>query len=786
MIKILFTLYWGHLKRYRWQFFIILSGLMLGLTTGVLSFLYISYDLTYDHHYPEYEDIYRLYREEVAETGSSVIYSAVPIFLGNQLKEQFPEIQTLSHITPYNKVDLRIQNTTSNDIIEERVSGIIAVDTNYLRVFPQEFLHGSKESSLLDPHSLVVTQQFVLKYFGIEDPVGEMVNLNGTDFTIRGVIKNLPGNTHIKFDVISSSLIIGMPFAYFFLKMQPHANMDQFISKLESFFKENPSARSLSSAVSVKPVIIPLKDIHWANQTIDTFRTEHKYYVWAISLIGIFVILVCLFNFATVLSAQGALRGKELGIKRVLGENKAGLYKSLFFETFLTVGIGIILSLLLIEMILPLFNSFIDKNITESHLYSPRGILFIIGTWIFISISSGILPAFQYSRISVSETVKGMNEKPSKFSYTQIALLMFQFVISFVVILVTVFIAGQVKMTRVMDLGFNKDNVIMLNNPDLGYEDHFDAIRTELLKNPDIIGVTTALNFPKRGAIREDILVETPQGPQNIFTGKMWVGDDYLNVMGMTLLKGNTLTPAFPDGVLVNETFVRKLGLDDALEIEVLNNQGENFGKIIGVVKDFNLYSLHDEIIPIALISQGGYESGRIHIRFEGRKLIPILSHIEKVWNDFYTEDPFSYYFLDEDLAAYYQEDRIHSVFLWIASAIAFILGILGLFAMTSFDIQQKKKALAIQRVFGANFIDLLKDLSKLKIILLSIAFVFAILISVSLYSVWVQNFAYRAPVNIPAIVVVFFMVTITYLLTVMNLVRIINNKAPIDSLRID
>ncbi len=786
MFRILFTLYWGHLKRYRWQFIIILAGLVLGLTTGILSFLYIRYDLTYDHHYQGYEDVYRLYREEIAESGKSVIFSAVPISLRNHLDGLFPEIDIVTRMNPYKKIDLEINSSETTDPFKERVSNIIAADTNFLKVFPQSFLYGSAKSALKDPYSLIVTKKFAKKYFGRRSPMGEFVSLNMTDFKVTGVIEDLPGNTHIGFEAISSTLLTGQPVGYIFMKLNKQTNVEQFSKKLSGFFQDHPAARSFSSAASVKPVLIPLKDIHWAHYTVDSNRTEHKYYVWAISLIGIFVILICLFNFATVLSSQGSLRGKELGIKRVLGESKAGLYKSLFFETFVTVGIGIILSLFLIEMILPVFNNIADKHITESHLYSPVGLLFIFGVWIVVSIASGILPAIQYSRITVSETVKGMNEKPATISITQIAMLMFQFVISYVVILLTVLIAGQVRMTKVMDLGFNKENVIMLNNPDIGYEQQYESMRTELLKYPEIEGVTVALNFPKRGAVNEDILIDTPDGQKGMFTGKMWVGRDYLKVMGFTLVEGETFSDDIPDGVLVNETFAAQFGQDDFFGTQVFNNQGEFFGKITGIVKDFNLYSLHKEIEPIILIGQGGYESGRIHIRISAHKSKTLLSRIEQQWQKFYPDDPFSYYFLDEDLASYYREDRIHSGFLWASSIIAFLLGVLGLFAMTAFDIQQKRKALAIHRVFGANYSDLLKHLSKIKLILLGIAFILGVSISILIYFFWVQNFAYRAPVKPMAVILVFILMNSAYILTVMRLVWLVNNKPPMDSLRIE
>jgi len=786
MFKILFTLYWGHVKRYRWQFILILVGLILGLTTGILSFLYIRYDLTYDHHYPDFEDIYRLYREEIEESGKSVIFSAVPISLRNHLEDQFPEIELLTRINPYNKIDLEIDYPETTEPFQERISSIIAADTNFLKVFPQSFIQGSAESSLENPNSLIVTERFAEKYFGFDSPMGEIVRLNRSDYTITGVIENLPGNTHIGFEAVSSSLLTGMPAGYIFMKLNKEAEPDQLRDKLSAFFQSHPSARSLTSASRVEPVLIPLKDIHWAHYTIDSNRTEHKYYIWAISIIGVFVILICLFNFATVLSSQGSLRGKELGIKRVMGENKSGLFKSLFFETSITVGIGLIFSLFMIEMILPVFNSIADKNITEGQLYSATGILFIVGVWVLLSLASGVLPAIQYSRITVSETVKGMNEKPAKVSVSQILILMFQFIISFTVILVTVFIAGQVRMTRVMDLGFDKNNVIMLNNPDIGFEKQYEAMRTELLKYPEVEGVTVALNFPKRGAVNEDILIDTPDGQEGMFTGKMWVGKDYLKVMGFTLLRGDTFSDDFPDGVLVNETFANEFGHENIFGTQVYNNKGEYFGKIIGIVKDFNLYSLHRKIGPVILIGQGGYESGRIHIRISGRNTKRLLSRIDQLWQHFYPGDPFTYYFLDEDLASYYREDRIHSGFLWGSSLIAFVLGILGLFAMTAFDIQQKRKALAIHRVFGASYYDLLKHLGKLKIILLLIAFVLGMIISVMIYKLWVQNFAYRASISPAAIILVFVLMNAAYILTVIRLVRALYKKPPMDSLRIE
>jgi len=785
MIKILFTLYWGHLKRYRWQFILIMVGLILGLSTGVLSFLY-NYDLSYDHHYPDYERIYKLYRKEIAESGKSVISSAVPIFLKSRIEDQFPEIEIMTRINPNKKIDLKTDPNEYSAGFEERIANVIASDTNFFKVFPQKFIQGSSESALKNPYSLVITEKFSEKYFGTESAMGEHLTLNKMDFTITGIIENLPGNTHVQFEGISSSLLSGIPAGYLFMKIKQNTDFELFSEKMSDFFEDNPIAQSLSSADRVEPVLLPLKEIHWANHTIDSYKTEHKYYVWAISLIGIFVILICLFNFATILSSQGALRGKELGIKRVLGENKAGLFKSLFFETSLTVAVGIILSLLCIEMILPVFNQLADKNITESHLYSPSGIVFIIGIWIFISFCSGILPAMQYSRITVSETVKGMNEKPAKSPITQIALLLFQFTISFVVILVTVFISGQIRLTKKMDLGFNKENVIMLNNRDIGFEQQYEAMRSELLQYPDIVGVTTALNFPKRGTVNEDIFIETNEGRQSMFTGKMWVGKDYLDVMGFTLLEGKTLSADIPEGVIVNQTFARLLGEEDIFGSKVYNNDGEYFGKITGVVKDFNLYSLHREIGPIILIDQGDYQSGRIHIRFQGKEVNKILAHIEELWNEFYPEDPFIYYFLDEDLATYYHEDRIHSGFLWGSSIVAFILGILGLFAMTAFDVQQKRKSLALQRVFGANYTNLLENLSKQKLILLLIAFAIGLCISLLIYYKWVQNFAYHAPVNPVGILLVFIAISIAYILTVMRLVWVVNSKPPMDTLRIE
>jgi putative ABC transport system permease protein len=742
-------------------------GLALGIAVSIILLLILQNDLTYDQHYANHKRIYRL-GSHYQITGVDEKIAYVARELGPILKAEFPEVQNIVQIQPLDRTLVTYDNKTSLKSLYEE--DIIQADSSYFSVFNHGFISGDAKTCLNGLHNLVITESAAKKYFPSTDPIGEFLTVDDVSWKVTAVIEDVPENSHLKFDMLLSGLPdyrdwetdkreptsekFWNPDVYMYLLVPENYNPQDFYKKWPAIYAKYFKQAGDELNGKNTPILESLSDIHFYSELQDGEPHGNLTYLNAFTGIGIFIILLACINYMNLSTAKAVGRATEIAVKKIAGSGRRILLLSTLGESILLSFISLIVAITLVFVVLngSSFNQLIGKNLTPDFVHNTFLLFGSLGMALCIGLVSGLYPAFYLTSIPAITALKGVFKNRKSSHVLRKILITVQFAISIFVVAYTLFMHEQIDFIMNKDLGFDKNNVVVLPIRDTLMRNSVPAIKSELLENPQIIAVTSSRDVMGVGMggmmyCESETGMEQQGGVVTLF-----VGDDYLKTMGMSLVSGRDFQPGLNADVngayIANESVVKLMGWGkDALGKKVHFWRGENPGQVIGVVKDFNLNPLYMGVDPMFIV-KGNWSTGFLQIRLTGENLPATIRYIKEKWSHFDPGHPFEYFFLDQRFNEQYKEDLLQNKLFSILSCMCIFISLLGLVGLSAFTAAQRTKEIGVRKVLGANISDVIFLLCKDVLLLVVLSAILVAPVSYWLIDQWMENFAYQAHLN--------------------------------------
>lgn len=730
------------------------AGLALGITCSLVLFLLVSFLLSFDNSHPNGERTYRLIHSSKIQ--ERVDFGAgVPNPLPEAVRNDITGIEQVLRISADDDVLVTVENKGERKIFEEE-SKFAYTDSVYFNFVDQKILSG--KGLLTQSNEAVISPALAAKYFGDENPVGKILRINNLfDVTITGTIEMPLDNSSFPFEFLVS---------YETVRKSKHDEGWGSISSNDQCFvmlKQGvvPSMievqfppfilkyRGEENARNWKYMLQPVREIHYDTE-ISNFKNRSigMESIWAMVVIAIFLIATACINFINLTTAVAIRRSKEVGIRKVLGSQRLQLIFQYLSETGLITLVSMLVSLGLAELALIKLNTFLELDL---HIDFTNGYLvaFLIILWITVSTIAGIYPAFLLSGLKPALALKNAMTNRNSGGYAlRRSLVVFQFMISQFLIIGTIILLSQMEYFNSKDLGFAKNAIIAIPMEDYGDLAKKRNLKSAISMLPGVENISLCYTPPSSDNVSiSDFSIEGIEGDH---LAQLKAADaSYLQLFGMEIIAGRNLTESdTAQGWLVNERLVKAVGLSDPDDILGRNLALWRFNlPVVGVVKDFHTVSLEREIDPTIIYSDMvSYETLAIKLKpGEFNKTIPL---IETAWSSLYSDFLFSYEFIDESIASFYEETQKMSALLILFSVIAIVIGCLGLYGLISFMANQKEKEIGVRKALGATTMQILSIFSKEFTILIVIAFIIASPLAAFVMSKWLQNFAYRIPLE--------------------------------------
>ncbi len=782
MLKNYFKIAFRNLWRHKAFSFINIMGLAVGMTACFLIFLYVSFETSYDNFHSKADRIYRIVSD--VKTPSETISSGITIApLAVYLKEDFPEVEDAVRISSDGFL-VRKGNTK----FQEEMS--VMADSTLFNVFDFPLIKGNKNTALKEPMSIILSQKAAKKYFGKTDPLGQQLLLTGKaiNATVTGVMKNIPKNSQVQADMIvsmsSAQQIYDRPTSdsewtnhgyLTYLLMKPHTDIKAFEKKLPGFMEAHHGKQMKELQMYESLYLEPLRDVylkstHTGFTPAKTFVTGSITNVYIFSIIAIFILIIACINFINLTTARSAERAKEVGIRKVVGAARLQLARQFISESVIICIIAFALSVLLGVLALPIFNHLAGKEITDGIFNDPLQIVFLFLLSIAVGIIAGFYPALVLSSYRPVSVLKGRFATGTKGLFLRKGLVVFQFIISIALITATIVVYTQLNFMRNRDLGFNKDQeMIIYTNQDKNK----DAFKQSLASVPGIISTSYSSSVPGDDFTSAYSQFENAKGEtQKTNINLFFVDYDYADQYKLKLVAGRTFSKDFgtdsTQAMVINESAAKMLGYNRPSQAVGRNfDQWGRKGKIIGVLKDFNYESLQKKIEPLAMrIETWAY--GILSIKMASTNLPATVKAIGNKWNQTIPNRPFDYYFLDESFdKLYHAQDNFGNLFFNFAILAVFI-SCLGLLGLASYSTIQRTKEIGVRKVLGASVSNIVNLLSVEFIKLVLIAFMVAAPLAWFGMHKWLEDFAYRANISwwifavagLSAILIAFFTIS--------------------------
>ncbi len=793
------------LRKYSAFGFINILGLAMGLSAFLLMSLFVIDELSYDKFHTKGENIVRIgYR---LETPNATRFGAkVPFPVKHELMEDYPEVKKVGRFYFWGG-DTPLLQYGEQKFTEP---GIYFSESSAFEVFDFEWVMGDPNTALDDPRSIVLTERIATKYFGNENPMGKIMRYkNEDDLIVRGVLKDIPDNSHIMFDILVPIELQRQRWmgwgqftydlekdwnwaaSWVYAELLPNTDKTEFTQKIQAIAEEHFNTEN-QDGFSI--VTTPLYDIHLkSDMNAEARPNGNMTQVYSFAGIALLILAIACINFINLNTAQMNKRIKEVGMRKVMGARKKQLIHQFLAESLAIVGIATILGGVLVALTLPYFNQFTGKaiqigsnNVTFlmwmvllviaiAILASLRPIAYIVG----INAQSGLS-----SRISSTRPKRRFNR----------ALVVVQFMVSNLLIVGILVIQNQLEFIKNKDLGFAKDNVITLRHGRNMTNEQFDIFSNDMKALPSIqalnrgyiAGTSSFTNtFKKVG----------DESESSYSLGIKWVGSDFLSMFDLKVVAGRdfdeTSQTDMANGILINESAAKALGWDKESsvnqELSFLPGGATNPEtiRVIGVIADANFRSLYDPVLPSVFRRTSDSQGSEISIRLTNSGDISnTLQAMEESWEKVIPDWPFEYSFLDETIQSQYvKEERLSESILYFA-VLAIFIACLGLYGLASFSVQERTKEIGIRKVVGASVRAIVLLVSKRFFVLIGISLVASIPIGYYLFDQWLQNFAYRIPIGIG----IFLMAALTSIVVAIVAIGTQSSKAatinPVKTLR--
>lgn len=750
-----------NLLRNKFYTFLNILGLSIGLAAFIFILLYVRDEIMYDRYNKKHDRIYRI-ESDYNISNRHDVFAIVPVPMGPAFKLEFPEVEAFVRL---NEVGNALFRYGEKEYYEEE---FYFADSNIAQVFTINFLEGDPAKALTEPFSMVLTEKIAQKYFGNKDPLGEMIQTgSGKSYKVTGIIEDMPSNSHLKYEallsVTSLEEIVGRdnfnsmePISfwnigvYTYVLLNENADMQSIVDKFPAFYEKymKPVGDQINATFSMR--YTPLAKTHFAQGLGAELPTGNMAYIYIFSAVAFFILLLATINYMNMATARSANRAREVGMRKVVGAYRQQLVNQFLSESVFMVVIALVIALCLVFILLPDFNQLSGKSLEFSLFTQPVIISMVLLITLLVGIISGSYPSFYLSSFMPMTVLRGTVSKAGKKSgLLRKMLVVIQFFIAIIMIIGTIVVSNQLRFLRNTDLGFKKDNLIVIPLQDSTFRSKAEAFKNELLQNSAIESATNCTGVPGEINWIQVLRVEREDEMAEMALILAQTDYDYVKTMGMQILKGRDFDKNMGTddtaAILINETGVKTLGWEDdpigkkiQYGFDLQGNPGRTL-KVIGVVKDFHFRSLHNKIEPIVIFISP-QPRWLVAVRLKEGKEKEALAYIEEKWNSFGAGRPFDFDYVDDILKEQYSGEEKIGVIFNIATIITIFIALLGLLGLSSFITEQRTKEIGIRKILGASVGSVLKLLYKEFVILILIAFVLAVPVAWWRLDIWLSD----------------------------------------------
>ncbi len=742
-----------NLQRQKVHSFINITGLAVGMAASIMIMLWVQDELSFDRFHVNSNNLFRVVAK-VKYDGEAIHYPVSAAPMATLIKDEVPEVVATSRLD----AGYRALFTIGDKTFDEPDGGL--VDAAFLEMFTFPLLKGDAATALRQPHSIVLTKSLAHKYFQDDEPVGKTIRINNSqDFVVTGIIEDIPLNSHFRFTYL-------MPFLYLqetgrqldnnwsdfnyitYIQVAPTASNAVVQHKMNMALAKQFDDEDDNEADKPEFLLQPVADIHLkSGHMIIESKGGDEQTVYIFSVIALFILLIACTNFMNLTTARSAKRAKEVGLRKVVGANRAQLIGQFLGESVLLSLMALMLGLVLVHIGLPLYNDISGKALTFS-VFTPGLTLVFIAAAVCTGLLAGSYPALLLSSFQPVKVLKGVILKGSGAASFRKVLVVMQFSLSALLIIGTLVIYGQLNYMRNKKLGFDKENIVAVNIRGNIFR-AYNNVKAELRNQPGVISITS-VSQDLNDVSSTTTGASWPGKPagSSLMLNQLSVDHDFIETFEVEVVQGRAFNKDLAsDSVafMLNEEAVNQMGLQEPVGTR-LSMHGVS-GTVVGVTSNFHFKAMKEKISPLVLFVAPNWRS-RLYIRVKSDNIQESIAAIESVWKSFEPAYPFEYSFLDESFDKMYRaEQRAGKLFTYFA-AVAILISCLGLFGLAAFTAEQKTKEIGIRKVLGASTTSIAVLLSKEFTRLVLIALVIASPLAWFLMNKWLDDFAYRIHIS--------------------------------------
>ena len=797
MIKNYIKVALRHLFRSKGFSFINIAGLAIGISACLIILIFVQQEISYDQSHPKKERIFRLNKIVTPKTGGTEKHAISSGKMGPTLAADYPEVEQSLRLLPWFDDILMIK-----DEQKLKISDVVFADVNFFDFFDFSLLQGDPQTALKNPQSIVLTEETSRKFFGDQNPIGQsMTGFQDLPYQVTGVVENPPHNTHLRFNALISwsTTVPGVgalnwewmnnwitQASYTYLLLSNPKAAQSLEPKLTGFMKKYMPTRVEQYHLYLQP----MTDIHLKSADIQYSRNlnlGNMVYVTVFLASAFLILLIACINFINLTTARAFKRAREVGIRKVLGAVRWQLSGQFLGESILLTIFSLIIAVVLVEFSTPLLERLAGYDF-QLELFSNSFFLFgLMGLGVLVGLLSGVYPSFFLSRYQPVKVLRGHWKGENKGATPRKILVTVQFAISIILILATVVIYRQMRYVQTKNMGFQKDQIIVLPIGVTKISEKALTFKQEILQNPQIINAAGSENVPGSGTMGFKIIAEGKSENENWQAEVYPVDYDFLETYKMEMAEGRYFSREFAtdakEAVIINQSLKRSLGWENALGKRLAISGETSHSKVIGVIKDFNFESLHHPIGPLVLYISPE-RTYCMSIRVKGNNIQSLLGFLEKKWKEFESRYPFEFYFLDKEFEKFYQSEIRMIQTVGIFAFIAILIACLGIFGLTSFNVEQRTKEIGIRKVLGAPMINIFVLLSKDIFKLILIALIISSPVAYYFIQKWLSGFAYNTSLSWWLFPLAGFLALAAAFLTVSTQVTRAAARNPVDALR--
>lgn len=749
--------------------FINIFGLAIGMTTCVLIMLYVTDEMSYDKHHQERDRLYRIASEAKGEK-----WVAAPAPMAEALKTDFPEVEQSARLLRFPGAEKMLLKYEQNQKHFFETNAYY-VDSTYFELFSYDLKFGDIHTALNGPNTIVISDDVATKFFGNENPVDKVLKVGLSfgefSYTIKGVFKNTGNKSHIPANLFlsmnngdigrwvkSQTKWATNSIFHTYVKLKEGSDALAFENKLHDFLNRNGGDEFKAAGFEKSLFIQPIEDIYLhSDYGYEVAPNGNIKYVYSFTSIAVFLLLIACINFMNLSTARSENKAKEVGMRKVIGADKSSLVGQFLGESLLMSGLALVVTIMMIQLLLPAFNQLTHRELSLVRM--PNIFFWLTLLTVLTGLLSGLYPAFYLSSFKPISVLKRAARTSISATTIRKGLVVFQFTISIVLILGAIVINQQMSYMSSHNLGFDKDEKIVLPIQTSEANASSNTLKNELLNNSQVISAAKGAAYPGIENITSMLFyAEGKTAQESVDIAINYAEPGYIETLGIKLLQGRDFTKEFANdqgALMLNEEAVKQLGYtqDDAVGKKVYFDFQDTTRSmdIIGVVKDFHFQSLHQKIKPLALSVDPLFSLPNNYLILNVKSSqYPelIISTIQKAWNKINPNSPFAYSFLDQDFQNNYEKEEGTSQLIQYFTFIAIVIACLGLFGLATFTSEQRVKEIGVRKVLGASVLQIVTLLSKDFMKLVVISIVLSSPVAYYLMNEWLSGFAYRIDIE--------------------------------------